>query len=38
MRRIYFVLPDTKAARPIVNELLLKRIECRLPCVDGIDG
>lgn len=34
----YFVLADTKTARSIVDELLLKRIECRLRCVDGIDG
>lgn len=29
MRRIYFLLPDTKCARSIVDELLLQRVEWR---------
>jgi len=28
-RRLYFLLPDLKSARQVVNELLLARIEAR---------
>jgi len=29
MRRVYFLLPDVKSAKAIVDELLLKRVEWR---------